>query len=60
MLIVSGEVRFNRATRQPMEMVADRIRPQGMLSAAEFERLVGSAPEFEVSEDDFDTADEAA
>ncbi|WP_424811115.1 hypothetical protein [Roseococcus sp. YIM B11640] len=45
-LIVSGLINFNRATRQPLDMVAERIERQRMLSAAEFERLVGSEPNF--------------
>ena len=59
MLIVSGDVQFNRATHQPVEMHADRIQPQGMSSAAEFETLVGSAPEFTADYDDEDAEEEA-
>ena len=60
MLIVTGDVLFNRATRQPMEIHADRIERQRMLSAAEFEGFVGSAPEFIADLDDGDFAEEAA
>lgn len=60
MLIVSGDIVYNRVTRQPIEMRADRIQPQGMLSAAEFERLVGSAPDYSADFDDEDLAEETA
>jgi hypothetical protein len=55
MLLVSGEMLMDRATRQTIEMTAERIERVGMLSPAEFERLIGSAPEFEVdlSEDTY-------
>lgn len=58
-LIVSGDILFNRATRQPYEMHANRIRRQGMLSAAEFEAFVGSAPEFVSDFDDEGIEEEA-
>lgn len=47
MLIVAGEMSLDRATRLPVEMHAERIQRIGMLSAAEFEALVGSAPDYE-------------
>ena len=47
MLMVAGDMALDRATRQPTEMTADRIERIGMLSAAEFESFVGSAPEYE-------------
>lgn len=47
MLLVSGDMMLDRATRLPLEMSAERIQRVGMLSAAEFEGLVGSAPDFE-------------
>ena len=60
MLIATGDILFNRATRQPIEMHADRIERQGMLSAAEFEAFVGSAPDFIVNfDDDEDIPEEA-
>lgn len=59
-LIVTGDILFNRATRQPIEMRADRIERQRMLSAAEFERLVGSAPNFIADIGNEDMDDEAA
>jgi hypothetical protein len=59
-LIVTGDILFNRATRQPIEMRAERIERQRMLSAAEFEGLAGSAPDFVAAADGDDIADEAA
>jgi hypothetical protein len=46
MLIVTGDMSLDRATRTPVEMRAERIEPIGILSAAEFEAFVGSAPEY--------------
>ncbi len=54
MLIVSGDILYNRATRQPYEMHASRVERQRMLSAGEFEAFVGSAPEFVAEPDDDD------
>ena len=48
MLIVAGDMMLDRATRLPTEMRADRIDRIGMLSAAEFEQLAGSAPDYEI------------
>lgn len=59
MLIVTGEVLFGRVTRQPLEMRADRIERQRILSAAEFEEFVGSAPDY-IAEPEWDFDDEAA
>lgn len=47
MLIVAGNMELDRASRQPTEMTADRIERIRILSAAEFESFVGSAPEYE-------------
>ena len=47
MLIVSGDMKLDRSTRQPIEMTAERIERIGILSAAEFESFVGSAPDYE-------------
>jgi hypothetical protein len=52
MLIVSGDILLDRATRQPIEMTAERLATIGMLSAAEFEAFVGSAPDFEPEADE--------
>lgn len=53
MLIVSGDMMLDRTSRSPVEMKADRIERIGILSAAEFEALSGSAPDYEI-----DLADE--
>lgn len=53
MLIVSGDMLLDRATRTATEMKADKIERIGMLSASEFELLAGSAPDYEI-----DLADE--
>jgi hypothetical protein len=47
MLMVAGDMSLDRATRQPVEMTAERIERVGMLSPAEFESFIGSAPDFE-------------
>lgn len=54
MLMVSGNMLFDRATRQATELRADRIQKIRMLSTAEFEEFFGSAPEFE-SDDALET-----
>jgi hypothetical protein len=59
MLIVSGNMLYNQVTRLPIEMSADRIERQRMLSSAEFEAFIGSAPEFIADYSD-DLAEEAA
>jgi hypothetical protein len=46
MLIVSGNMMFDRATRQATELRAERIQKARMLSTAEFEEFFGSAPDF--------------
>ena len=46
MLIVSGNMLFDRATKQATELRAERIQKVRMLSTAEFEEFFGSAPEF--------------
>ena len=46
MLMVSGNMLFDRATRLATELRADRIELMKMLSTAEFEEFFGSAPEF--------------
>jgi len=48
MLMVAGDMLLDRATRQPIEMTASRIERMGTLSPAEFEALVGSAPDYEI------------
>ena len=49
-LIVTGDMLFDRATRAATELRAEKIDRVGMLSSAEFENLFGSAPDF-VAED---------
>ena len=44
-LIVSGDMYFDRATRTASELRADKIERVGMLSTAEFEGFFGNAPE---------------
>jgi hypothetical protein len=46
MLMVSGNMLFDRATRQAIELRAERIDKVRMLSTAEFESFFGSAPDF--------------
>ena len=46
MLIVSGNMLYDRATRQATELRAERIDKMKMLSNAEFEAFFGSAVEF--------------
>jgi len=45
-LIVSGDILFDRATRLAVELKAERIERVGILSTAEFEEFFGSAPDF--------------
>jgi hypothetical protein len=45
-LIVTGDMLFDRATRAATELRADKIDRVGMLSSAEFESFFGSAPDF--------------
>ena len=52
MLMVSGNMLFDRATRAAMELRADRIELMRMLSTAEFEEFFGSAPDFASDFDD--------
>jgi hypothetical protein len=52
MLMVSGNMLFDRATRQATELHADRIELMKMLSTAEFEEFFGSAPDFVADIDD--------
>jgi hypothetical protein len=54
MLMVSGNMLFDRATRLATELRANRIELMKMLSTAEFEEFFGSAPDF-VSEIDDET-----
>jgi hypothetical protein len=49
-LIVTGDMLFDRATRTATELRAERIDRVGMLSGAEFESFFGGAPDF-VGED---------
>ena len=46
MLLVAGDMLMDRATRLPLEMTAERIERVGMLSPADFESLIGSAPDY--------------
>ncbi len=46
-LIVSGDMTFDRTTRLPLEVKAERIERIGMLAASEFEKLIGSSPDYE-------------
>lgn len=59
MLIVGGNMLFDRATRSAVEVRADRIQRQPMLSTAEFEAFFGSAPEF-VADFDLEGAEHSA
>jgi hypothetical protein len=52
MLMVSGNMLFDRATRLATELRADRIELMKMLSTAEFEEFFGSAPNFVAEFDD--------
>ena len=52
MLMVSGNMLFDRATRQATELRADQIELMKMLSTAEFEEFFGSAPDFVAEVDD--------
>jgi hypothetical protein len=45
-LHVAGQIMFDRATRAITELAVDRIATARMLSAAEFEELFGSMPNF--------------
>ncbi len=45
-LIVTGDMLFDRATRAATELRAEKIDRIGMLSAAEFESFFGSARDF--------------
>lgn len=52
MLMVSGNMLFDRVTRLAVELRADRIELMKMLSTAEFEEFFGSAPDFVADVDD--------
>jgi len=52
MMMVSGNMLFDRATRLATELRADRIELMKMLSTAEFEEFFGSAPNFVADLDD--------
>ena len=45
-LIVTGDMLFDRATRAATELRAEKIDRVGMLSSAQFENFFGSAPDF--------------
>lgn len=49
-LIVSGEMLFDRATRSASELRATKIELAGRLSSSEFEDFFGSAPDFVVED----------
>jgi hypothetical protein len=59
-LMVSGDILYNRASRSAIEMRAERIVPQRILSTAEFEAFVGSAPEFVADYDNEDYDEQVA
>jgi hypothetical protein len=54
MLIVSGNMLFDRITRLATELRADHIETVGMLSTGEFEGFFGSAPHFVADDFAFD------
>ena len=45
-LMITGDILFDRATRQATELRAKKVDLIRMLSAEEFEQFLGSAPEF--------------
>jgi hypothetical protein len=47
MLMVAGNMLYDRVSKSPAELRADRIDRMPMLSSAEFERFFGSAPHYE-------------
>lgn len=57
MLIVSGNMLFDRATKAALELRADRIDKIKMLSTAEFEAFFGSAPAINAAFDESETED---
>ena len=50
-LLVSGSMLFDRATKSAIEVRAERIQPMRMLSSEEFEEFFGSAPDFQWSDE---------
>lgn len=54
MLVVSGNMLFDRVTKTATELRADRIDPIRMLSTSEFEAFFGGAPSFETAYEDDD------
>ncbi|HWA30037.1 MAG TPA: hypothetical protein VG867_03010 [Rhizomicrobium sp.] len=46
MLMVAGDMQYDRVSKSPTELRADRIERMPMLSSAEFERFFGSAPNY--------------
>lgn len=53
MLIISGDMLYDRATRSAIEMRAEKIDRQAMVSNGEFEAFFGSAPSFEAADQAF-------
>lgn len=47
MLMVAGNLLYDRASKSPSELRAERIDRMSMLSTAEFERFFGSAPDYQ-------------
>lgn len=48
-LIVDGEMKYDKVTRQALELKAERITMMAMMSPQEFEEVFGCAPSFEMS-----------
>lgn len=48
-LIVAGAMRFDKVTKQAIELRAERIETMSMMTPAEFEELFGIAPGFEAT-----------
>jgi hypothetical protein len=48
-LIVDGEIKYDKVTRQTVELKADRIKSMDMMTPQEFEEVFGCAPNFEPS-----------
>ena len=46
MLMVAGDLQYDRVSKIPVELKAERIDRMSMLSGAEFERFFGSAPNY--------------
>jgi hypothetical protein len=53
-IIVSGNLLYDRASREAKEMRAERIAKMPTLSSSEFEKFFGSAPDFQAADFDGD------